>query len=631
VVRQFISSCLSVALSLAMQDCIASPADFRSRTSSDEIMYFLLVDRFENGEPRNDHGGLAPGRVSSGFDPTDKYFYHGGDLAGLTQRLDYIAALGATAVWLSPIFQNKPVQGASGKLSAGYHGYWITDFTRVDPHFGSNQELKNLIDAAHARNLKVYLDVVTNHTADVIAYRECTARPCIYRSLADYPFSRTSAGEPINSGFAGTELQTPENFAKLTRHDYAYTPYVPVGEATVKVPQWLNDPRWYHNRGETTYTGESTTLGDFAGLDDLMTENPRVVDGFIDIYGRWIDEFRIDGFRVDTAKHVNTQFWQRFVPAMLARARAAGIEHFHIFGEVFNGKPDPLPQIRATRIDGWPSVLDFALRAALIDAVSGNAGSDVLAQVLDGDTLYEGGSGAALSLPTFISNHDQGRFATLAREASPQAAADQLLRRTLLAHALLLTLRGVPVIYAGDEQGFLSDGGDADAREDMFPSTVASYNDNRLLGTKATTAVSNFDRTHPLFVAISRLAGLRRNEVALRRGKQVIRHYSERPGLFAVSRIDPASARELLLVFNTSNAAVQGNIAIDPDAAGFTSLHGSCAPMARVPGSYRVSLAALDYIICARQTAAPASSVIAAPPARHSDLLRPMTSRDARP
>ncbi|MEJ0061407.1 MAG: alpha-amylase family glycosyl hydrolase [Terricaulis sp.] len=82
--------------------------------------------------------------------------------------------------------------------------------------------------------------------------------------------------------------------------------------------------------------GESYTHGDFSGLDDLFTEHPRVVQGFIDIYGQWIDDFGIDGFRIDTARHVNPEFWQAFVPAMRERARRRGIENFHIFGEVFD-------------------------------------------------------------------------------------------------------------------------------------------------------------------------------------------------------------------------------------------------------------------------------------------------------
>ena len=388
---------------MCVLDAAAAPADFRLRAPEDEVIYFLLPDRFENGDRANDRGGLRGDRLKTGFDPAHKGFYHGGDLKGLIARLDYIQALGATAIWLGPIYKNKPVQGAPGEESAGYHGYWITDFTRVDPHFGTNEDMKAFVEAAHARGLKVYLDIITNHTADVIAYRECPGSSCAYRSRADYPYSTVGGptGAAINEGFAGDSVHTAENFAKLTRADFAYTPFVPKGDARVKVPAWLNDPIWYHNRGDSTFSGESTTMGDFAGLDDLMTENPRVVQGFIDIYGAWIDEFAVDGFRIDTAKHVNPEFWQVFAPAMLERAKARGIPNFHIFGEVFTSKMDPALQARATRVDRLPSALDFAFRAALVDVVAGDSGTDQLVGLFNADALYEGGETTALQAADF--------------------------------------------------------------------------------------------------------------------------------------------------------------------------------------------------------------------------------------
>ncbi|MGH8241560.1 MAG: alpha-amylase family glycosyl hydrolase, partial [Steroidobacteraceae bacterium] len=213
---------------------------FRERLPQDEVIYFLLPDRFENGDKANDRGALRGDRLKTGFDPAAKGFYNGGDLAGVSSRLDYIQSLGATAVWLAPIFKNKPVQGAPGQQSAGYHGYWVTDFTRVDPHFGSEREMRALVEAAHARGMKVYLDIITNHTADVIAYRECPTRACAYRSRGEYPYSRRGGvhGEAINMGFAGDDAAhaTAENFAALTRPDFAYTPYVPRGEQQVKAP-----------------------------------------------------------------------------------------------------------------------------------------------------------------------------------------------------------------------------------------------------------------------------------------------------------------------------------------------------------------------------------------------------------
>ena len=171
--------CAPLAMALGWTAFAAKPQDdFRARLPQDEVIYFVLPDRFENGDAGNDRGGLDGERLRTGFDPAHKGFYHGGDLVGLTKRLDYIAGLGATALWLGPIYKNKPVQGRSGHESAGYHGYWITDFTDVDPHFGTRAELKALVDAAHARGIKVYLDIITNHTADVIKYRDCDADPC---------------------------------------------------------------------------------------------------------------------------------------------------------------------------------------------------------------------------------------------------------------------------------------------------------------------------------------------------------------------------------------------------------------------------------------------------------------------
>src|SRR5688572_6213542 len=170
---------VNLAMAAALAFAIAGPApaaaadSYLDRAPEDEIVYFVLPDRFENGDAANDRGGLSGDRLRTGFDPAHKGFYHGGDLKGLTRRLDYIAGLGATAIWLGPIYRNKPVQGPPGRESAGYHGYWITDFTDVDPHFGTREDLRRLVDAAHARGMKVYLDIITNHSADVIKYREC--------------------------------------------------------------------------------------------------------------------------------------------------------------------------------------------------------------------------------------------------------------------------------------------------------------------------------------------------------------------------------------------------------------------------------------------------------------------------
>lgn len=590
---------------LALLAAATAHADYRARLPEDEVIYFVLPDRFENGDPSNDRGGLSGDRLQTGYDPTSKGFYHGGDLKGLTSRLDYIQGLGATAIWVAPVMKNKPVQGAPGQESAGYHGYWITDFTHVDPHFGTDADFKTFVDAAHARGMKVYLDIVVNHTADVIKYVECRGKgpgQCPYRSIADYPYQRRGGvgGKPINSGFTSEEDQSAANFAKLTNPNYAYTVEIPPAERNEKAPAWLNNPIYYHNRGDSTFRGESSTMGDFGGLDDLFTENPRVVRGMIDIYGAWIDKYRIDGFRIDTAQHVNPEFWQQFVPAMLARARKDGIPHFHIFGEVATDEMDPAHTAVNTRVDKLPSVLDFGFLWAVRDVVVKDAGTDELAKLFRADALYEGGARAALELVTFVSNHDSpGHIASAIRLARPQASADEVLKRVMLANAMLLTLRGVPAVYYGDEQGFAGKaGGDQNARQDMFPSRVASYNDESLVGTSATTAQSNFNPNHPLYRQISELAHIRTSHPALTRGLQRIRYSSEKPGLFAVSRFDPANRREMLLLFNSSPEPISQNVRVEIRSTRFTTLTGNCPAAVVAPGSVRVTLPPFGYGVC---------------------------------
>ena len=580
----------------------AAPADtsFRDRAPSEEIVYFVLPDRFENGDTSNDLGDFTGGPLDHGFDPTHKGFFHGGDLAGLTQRLDYLQGLGVTAIWFAPIFQNKPVQGPEGNESAGYHGYWVTDFTRPDGHFGSRAEFKAFVDAAHARGMKVYMDIITNHTADVIRYAEGDQTGYAYRSKGDFPYSRKGGidGPAINEGFAGDEDRSEANFAKLTDPTYAYTPVVPAAERQVKVPGWLNDPIYYHNRGDTTFTGESSRQGDFVGLDDLFTEHPRVVEGMIDIYAGWIRDTGIDGFRVDTARHVNPEFWQEFVPAMLETAKAAGIPNFHIFGEVYRDDHDNGYIAQYTRRDGFPAVLDFAFQQGIRETVSMGKGTYILNELFDGDVLYEGGEEAALGMPTFLGNHDMGRFTTMLRWDNEDISTDEMLARTKLAHAMLMTLRGSPVIYYGAEQGFVGDGNDQAAREDMFPSRTDSYNDNTLIGTDATTAVSNFDTAHPLYRLIAELSEVRRAHDALSKGRQVVRHYGQEAGIFAASRFDPEDGREYLLVFNTSGETQSANVTLGYDARSFETLSGTCPAAVSAPGSAAFTLPAFGWAVC---------------------------------
>jgi len=177
-----------------------------------------------------------------------------------------------------------------------------------------------------------------------------------------------------------------------------------------------------------------------------------------------------------------------------------------------------------------------------------------------------------------------------------------VLARVKLGHAMLLTMRGVPTIYSGDEQGFAGDGDDQDAREDMFASKVAVYNDNRLVGTDATTATASFGTSHPLFRQIAELARLRVAHPALTRGRTLVRARGDTPGLFAVSRFDPVTGAEMLLAYNTSAKPLTSAIQVETRSTRFDTLAGTCAARATAPGSVTLTIPAFGYAVCAAET-----------------------------
>ncbi|GAB2740905.1 pullulanase-type alpha-1,6-glucosidase [Streptomyces bullii] len=511
-----------------------------------EQFYFVLPDRFANGSAANDRGGLTGSRLSTGYDPTDKGFYQGGDLKGLTRKLDYIKGLGTTAIWMAPIFKNQPVQGTGANASAGYHGYWITDFTQVDPHFGTNEDLETLIDKAHAKGMKVFFDVITNHTADVIDYEE---KSYDYLSKGAFPYL-TKDGEP----FDDTDYaDAARDFPAVDRDSFPRTPAVPAAKKKLKVPSWLNDPAMYHNRGDSTYAGESTTYGDFSGLDDLWTERPEVVEGMERIYQRWVRDFGIDGFRIDTVKHVNMEFWTQWATALDAYAARQGRDDFFMFGEVYSADTSVTsPYVTRGRLD---STLDFPFQEAARQYASQGGSARKLASVFGDDYKYTTDKANAYEQVTFLGNHDMGRIGTFLKQDNPGASDAALVKKASLANELMFLSRGNPVVYYGDEQGFTGAGGDKDARQTMFASKVADYLDDDQLGTGRTHAAEAYDTRAPLYRQISALAKLRKAHPALADGVQTERHAADGPGVYAVSRTDARTGTEYLVAFNNAGEA----------------------------------------------------------------------------
>ncbi|WP_330258697.1 pullulanase-type alpha-1,6-glucosidase [Streptomyces murinus] len=528
-----------------------------------EQFYFVMPDRFANGDKANDKGGLTGSRMTTGYDPTDEGFFQGGDLKGVTQKLDYIKGLGTTALWLAPIFKNIPVQGTGANASAGYHGYWITDFTQVDPHFGTNQDLKNLIAKAHAKGMKVFFDVITNHTADVVTNKEGSSD---YRSKGAYPYL-TKDGKPFDDA---DYADGAKKFPQVSDASFPYTPQV---TAESKVPAWLNDPTMYHNRGDSTFAGESGTYGDFDGLDDLWTERPEVVHGMEQIYERWVKDFAVDGFRIDTAKNVDLDFWTQWATALDRYAAAHGRKNFFMFGETYDTDTSvTAPYVTQGRLD---ATLDFPFQGAARGYASQGASAGKLASVLGDDYKYTTDRANAYEQVTFLGNHDMGRIGYFLKQDNPNASDAELLKKDELANEVMFLSRGNPVVYYGDEQGFTGNGGDKEARQTMFASQVPGYLADDEIGTDRTHASDSYDTKAPLYRQIAGLSALRKANPALTDGVQSERYAADGAGIYAFTRTDARSGQEYIVAFNNASEAESATFATGSANMSYRGVYGT--------------------------------------------------------
>jgi glycosidase len=500
-------------------------------------IYFVMPDRYANGSTDNDTGGLSGPRTRTGFDPTDPAFYHGGDLPGLTEHLQRIKDLGFTALLLTPVVKQDPFENGS----ASYHGSWGLDFTTVDPHLGSDADFAALVGAAHGLDLKVYLDVVVNHTADVVQLNGT--------SYSSVPY-RDCHGKRFNPARYVTG-----RFPCLKAANMPRVPFVAPASRSLKKPAWLNDPLDYHDRGNIDFGSCSDTCfeqGDLDGLDDLFTEKPSVQNGLAQIYAEWITRFHVDGFHVDTAKHVNAAFFRLWVPKIRAAAKAVGIPAFPVFGEVTTNDATDLSYYVRDR--GLPQVLDFPFQEAATSYASGASGARGIADRLDADDYFRTANGVDPAFTTFLGNHEMGRAAQQILSEAPGLSPGELLQHVLLGYDLLYLLRGAPAVLYGDEVGMIGLGGDEQARQDMFPTQVTDWQAQARVGGQPIGKGTSFDVTqNPIETHLRMLSALRDAHPELATGASIVRY--AKGAVLVVSRIDLATKRETVVGFNNSDTA----------------------------------------------------------------------------
>ncbi len=521
--RSLILIASSLCLILTTNSFAAAPTSDSVKVGlSKDLIYFVFPDRYLNGDTTNDS--------NPGFDPRSTAFFHGGDLKGLTgscsegdNGLARIKKLGFTAVWVTPlVVQQKPTPNG-----AGYHGYWGVDFLNVDPHLGTKADMVAFAQCAKKLNLKLILDVVTNHTGDVISYNDRTA-------------------------YISSDLTNAKN------------------------PSWLNELSNYHNVGSMSNCwgeGSCTQIGDFYGLDDLATEKAVVYNGWADVYGQWIKDYGIAGFRVDTARHVDDNFFTNWSPQINASAKSVGIDNFTVFGEVYDANPINLMNfVRRNKIQ---TVLDFPFQRSATEFASGYSDANVIENLFAYDDLYTSATSDASNLVTFLGNHDMGR-AGMIIESKRINKANELLPRTLLAHALMYLTRGIPTVYYGDEVGMTGSGNGSDqlARQDMFSTKVSSWKTELRIGSKPIGTGNSFAVTdsHPIAKYLKTLSNLRSTNPGLNNAMMRVRYAKD--ALLVISKKDSTENREFLVAFNNSTKPVKATISTATSTGGWKTLLG---------------------------------------------------------
>lgn len=542
-------------------------------------IYFVMTDRFANGDTTNDEGGLTGFSAVTGYDPTDIGYFHGGDLKGLTSKLDYIQGLGFNSIWITPPVKQRYVQGDS----AAYHGYWGLDFTTIDPHLGTEEDFKNFVSEAHKRGLKVIVDIVINHTADVIRYKSGNYG---YIEVSEKPYRDCNGKKFDLNKYIGKS-----NFPKLcVTKSFPSNPEVSEKDKNIKAPAFLNDLTNYHNRGNSTFSGESSTFGDFYGLDDVFTEKPAVIAGWTKVWQEWITKFDIDGYRIDTAKHVNPEFWKVFLPAILKTASDVGKSNFPIFGEVWDTDPNNLAKYVTDY--KFPGVLDFAFQEAVSKYAIYGYGEGDLLDLFNRDDLYTTATTSAYGLTTFLDNHDMGRIGLFLRR-NDDLTPIQLVERANLANALLFLLRGGPTVYYGDEKGMTGTGGDKAARQDMFPTQVVEWQTETRIGGEPIGNKSAFEVTNPIEKQLGELQRLTTKFPALRSGTQQLRYASN--GAFVVSRY--LNKQEFLVAFNGRDVDIKLELKTSTVDANWTPVSGRANEISSRDKTISFTLPARNWVV----------------------------------
>jgi glycosidase len=512
-----------------------SPQDWR-----DKWIYFLMVDRFNNPHA---------GPVHEPFDDPGFFGFQGGKFSGIRDQLKYIRDLGAGAIWLSPVLRNV------GFEQGTYHGYGIRDFVMAESRFAddptnADEELRQLVDSAHAAGLYVIFDIVLNHTGNVFAYScDVDDKDCQNSAGAESRFH--ASAQPVRwrnaQGAAPAQTQPIEDIQNPARDALVW-------------PRELQKDLYFRRQGGPLGGGDDT-VGDFASLKQFRTDLTDVQSFLIRAYQYVIARFDVDGFRIDTLRYLKNDLARLFGNSMREFALSIGKENFFTFGEVLTSdSEDVIARFigRSTRdisdLVGVDAALDYPLLNQLKPLVKGfNTPADLTGMYqrrkdIEQNILSSHGD-ATRFFVTFLDNHDMKERIRFEQPGAPTRFDGQV----TLGIACLMCLQGIPCVYYGTEQGLHGAGSDAAVREALWGGP-------------------GFDKNSKFYLGIQKIAAVREQQAALRYGRMYFRQVSGdgmnfgvstfKQGVVAFSRI--LNDQEVLAVANTNpDVPIQVDVIVD--------------------------------------------------------------------
>ena len=488
----------------------------------EQVLYFLVVDRFaaDNEYPlydlEKDYENALETEEKEKSWLEASYSWNGGNLQGLINKLDYLKELGVTAIWVSPIFKQPA-------FSESYHGYGIQNFLEIDPHFGNREDLKKFVNEAHARDIYVILDVIVNHSGDVFAYK---GEPPAYEDkVHEVKGFRNKAGEPdIDPESPDKDLAWPDggiwpeelfNLQSFSRKGYITD--------WDKFPEYIEGD-FFSLKNIDTGHGE---LNDFRASDALKV--------ITDCYKYWIAYADIDGFRLDTVKHMYPGATRYFVTEIKEFAYTLGKKNFYIIGEITGGMEFAKDLMEQTGLSAALGINEIPKNLEEV-AKGYRKASDYFSIFTNFDLAEEDKhKWCQNNVISMFDDHDM-----VYQETHKERFAADKKTASLLENAIFLNLftAGIPCMYYGTEQAFDGHGDDAHyVREAMFGGDFGAFR---------TQDRSFFNQEHPVYRTMSTLARLRREHTELMKGRQYLREISCREEDFHYPDCDEGRCKEVI-------------------------------------------------------------------------------------